>query len=69
MHIMAALVKCSSLDQICTIVFHVTVLWIATYEKQAIKSFKIVKEIIDGIEKPETMCWTEVHTEVVNFVI
>ena len=55
MHIMGALVKCSSLDEIGTIVFHVTVLCTVAYEKHASKSFEIIKE------NPETMCGTEVQ--------
>jgi len=58
-HIMGALVKCSSLDEIGTIAFHVTVLCTATYE-HATKSFEIIKAIIDENENPETMCGTEV---------
>ena len=57
---MGALVKCSSLDEIGTIVFHVTVLCTATYEKHATNSFEIIKAIIDENENPETMCGTEV---------
>jgi len=60
MHIMGALVKCSPLDEIGTIVFYVTVLCTATYEKHATKSFEIIKAIIDENENPETMCGTEV---------
>ena len=60
MHIMGALVKCSSLDGIGTIVFHVTILSTATYEKHATKSFEIIKASIDENENPETMCGTEV---------
>jgi len=57
---MGALVKCSPLDEIGTIVFYVTVLCTATYEKHATKSFEIIKAIIDENENPETMCGTEV---------
>ena len=60
MHIMGALVKCSSLDEIGTIVFHVTVLCTATSEKHATNSFEIIKAIIDENENPEAMCGTEV---------
>jgi len=60
MHIMGAWVKCSLLDGIGTIVFYVTVLYTATYEKHATKSFEIIKAIIDENENPETMCGTEV---------
>jgi len=60
MHIMGALVKCSSLGGIGTIVFHVTVLCIATYERHATKSFEIIKAIIVEYENPETMCGTVV---------
>jgi len=60
MHIMGALVKRSSLNGIGTIVFHVTVLCTATYEKHAAKSFEIIKAIIDENVNPETMCGTEV---------
>jgi len=57
---MGALVKYSSLDEIGTIVFHVTVLCTATYEKHTTKSFEIIKAITDENENPETMCGTEV---------
>ena len=57
---MGTLVKCSSLDEIGTIVFHVTVLCTATSEKHATKSFEIMKAINDENENPETMCGTEV---------
>jgi len=57
---MRTLVKCSPLDEIGTIVFHVTVLCTATYEKHATKSFEIIKAIIDESENPEKMCGTEV---------
>jgi len=60
MHIVGTLVKCSSLDEIGTIVFYVTVLCTATYEKHATKSFEIIKAIIDENENSETMCGTEV---------
>jgi len=60
MHIMGALVKCLSLDEIGTIVFHVTVLCAATYEKHATKSFEVIKANIYENENPETMCGTEV---------
>jgi len=57
---MGALAKCSSLDEIGIIVFHVTVLCTATYEKYATKSFEIIKAITDENENPETMCGTQV---------
>jgi len=38
---MGALVKCSSLDEIGTIVFHVTVLCTTTYEKHATNSVRV----------------------------
>jgi len=57
---MRALVKCSSLDEIGTIVIHVTVLCTATYEKHAKNSFEIIKAITDENENPETMYGTEV---------
>jgi len=57
---MGALVKCSSLDEIDTFVFHVTVLCTATYEKYATNSFEIIKAIIDENENLETICGTEV---------
>ena len=60
MHIMGALAKCSSLDEIGTIVFHVAVLCTATSEKHATNSFEIIKAIIGENENPETMCGTEV---------
>jgi len=47
---MGALLKCSSLDEIGTIVFHVTALDIATYETHATNSFEIIKAIIDENE-------------------
>jgi len=53
-------VKCSSLDEIGTIVFHVTVLCTSTYEKYATESFEIIKAITDENENPEMMCGTEV---------
>jgi len=52
--------KYSSLDEIGTVVLHVTVLFTATYEKHATNSFEIIKAIIDENENPETMCGTEV---------
>jgi len=57
---MGAFVKCSSLDEIGTFVFHVTVLCTATYEKHATNCFKIINAIIDENENPETVCGTEV---------
>jgi len=57
---MGALVKRSSLDEIGTVVFHVTVLCTATYEKHVRNSFEIIKAIINENENPETMCGTEV---------
>jgi len=57
---MGALVKCSSLDEIGTIVSRVAVLWTATYEKHATKSFEIIKAIIDENENLETKYGTEV---------
>ena len=46
--------------EIGIIVFHVTVLCTATYEKYATKSFEIIKAITDENENPETMCGTQV---------
>jgi len=60
MHIMGAWVKCSSLDEIGAIVFHVKVVCTATYEKHATNSFEIIKGIIDENGNPETMCGTEI---------
>jgi len=57
---MGALVKCSSLDEIGTIVFHVIVLCTATYEKHATNSLEVIKAITDENENTETMCGTEV---------
>jgi len=58
--VLCRLDETSKFSQIGTIVFHVTVLCTATYEKYATNSFEIIKAIIDENENPETMCGTEV---------